>query len=445
MVNFVIWGAGLRGKRILKLLKNKVVAFIDGKKQSVDKIDGVSVINFEEYLEDYFPCPIIVSPLFSSEILQNLTLYPDIPVISMSDEPFEISMGFEIPFDRMRLNRFEKDASLYIYGINIFAILLAEYLNNHGWNSVKFIPSKEGINRIQACGLGLEVVEQLGDEDVIFCVQKDIEKVGEIYPANRIEDFWNITKQVESFEHKELEKFRNIHASDERRLFIVATGPSLTIKDLDLLHKKKELTMSVNMVYRCFAQTCWRPDYYLFEDMYGLKVYEKEVRSLGLSNMFLSDVGISDWDKGSLGENIYVYHLQEDRMHGWPRLSPEISKYISGGRTVLLSCLQMAFYMGFKEIYLIGADCDYKGNAQDEGNHFIDGYCSQEDSQPRHPFPVMEAFVGYQAARYYAEERGIKIYNATRGGRLEVFERVDFDSLFIENTDGDAKRGCKEK
>ena len=25
---------------------------------------------------------------------------------------------------------------------------------------------------------------------------------------------------------------------------------------------------------------------------------------------------------------------------------------------------------------------------------------------------------------------GIKIYNATRGGKLNVFERIDFDTLF---------------
>ena len=34
----------------------------------------------------------------------------------------------------------------------------------------------------------------------------------------------------------------------------------------------------------------------------------------------------------------------------------------------------------------------------------------------------------------YAEERGVKIYNATRGGALEVFTRVDFEKLFIEKS-----------
>ena len=35
----------------------------------------------------------------------------------------------------------------------------------------------------------------------------------------------------------------------------------------------------------------------------------------------------------------------------------------------------------------------------------------------------------FQSAKLYAENHGIKIYNATRGGKLEIFERADFDLL----------------
>ncbi len=35
----------------------------------------------------------------------------------------------------------------------------------------------------------------------------------------------------------------------------------------------------------------------------------------------------------------------------------------------------------------------------------------------------------YQKIKEYAEQKGIKIYNATRGGYLEVFERVNLDDL----------------
>ena len=36
----------------------------------------------------------------------------------------------------------------------------------------------------------------------------------------------------------------------------------------------------------------------------------------------------------------------------------------------------------------------------------------------------------YAEARKYSDRTGIKIYNATRGGQLEAFERKDFDEIF---------------
>ena len=46
------------------------------------------------------------------------------------------------------------------------------------------------------------------------------------------------------------------------------------------------------------------------------------------------------------------------------------------------------------------------------------------------PPDMAYTFSAYEVAKENAEKKGIKIYNATRGGKLEVFERVDFDSLF---------------
>ena len=37
----------------------------------------------------------------------------------------------------------------------------------------------------------------------------------------------------------------------------------------------------------------------------------------------------------------------------------------------------------------------------------------------------------YIAMKNHCDRRGISVFNATRGGKLEVFPRADFDSLFI--------------
>lgn len=428
MLEFIVWGAGRRGRRLKHMLGNTIRAFIDRNSQSFSTFEGVPVISFADYRVKYYGCPIIVSPLFNESILETLADYSDIPIINMAEEPSEVSLGIQIPFDKIDFKIFDKGKTLYIYGINIFSILLYDYLQKNGWREINFIPGNAGIKKSYAKTIGVNLAEKIYPDSVILCTEKNIKDASSRFPFNRIEDFWNLALKVKDYHYPELKKFHNIH--NGKRLFIVATGPSLKITDLDYLYEKHELSMSVNMIYRCFDRTKWRPNYYVFEDMYGLKEYESDVRGLNLSDVFLSDVGISGWSSKLLEKNMHIYHLVIDRMNGWPRLSPDISSYISGGGTVLYSCLQIAFYMGFKEIYLLGADCEYHGYAQNEGNHFCDGYCKLGDKQPRNPFPLKEVLIGYQAARHYAEERGIKIYNATRGGCLEVFERVDFDRLF---------------
>ena len=97
----------------------------------------------------------------------------------------------------------------------------------------------------------------------------------------------------------------------------------------------------------------------------------------------------------------------------------------------------MAVYMGFDEIYLIGIDhtfsriIDENGNVHDgkltkgeEHASFLGNYNMPNGSE------VYKVENAYRAARQYGEENNIKIYNATRGGELEIFERVTFDTLF---------------
>ena len=90
--------------------------------------------------------------------------------------------------------------------------------------------------------------------------------------------------------------------------------------------------------------------------------------------------------------------------------------------------------MGFKEIYLLGVDCDYNVFRKADGeiitsrmkiNHFHPEYV-----ETLYTVDIGLQTAGYQAAREYADNNGLKIYNATRGGKLEVFERVDFDRSF---------------
>ena len=100
--------------------------------------------------------------------------------------------------------------------------------------------------------------------------------------------------------------------------------------------------------------------------------------------------------------------------------------------------LQIAAYMGFEEIYLLGMDHYNVGSVVDPRNHFSSDYFSDEEKAIYEgvaaDFDSMN--LAYQKAETYSRKHGFRIYNATRGGRLEAFERVDFDGLFQKNMGG---------
>ena len=90
--------------------------------------------------------------------------------------------------------------------------------------------------------------------------------------------------------------------------------------------------------------------------------------------------------------------------------------------------IQIAAYIGFTEIYLIGADFSYNGDAAQKGNHVYDS--KFKDKRKTAGMTYIDCSINsMKVAKRYADSNGIKIYNATRGGKLEVFERKSFDEV----------------
>jgi hypothetical protein len=100
-------------------------------------------------------------------------------------------------------------------------------------------------------------------------------------------------------------------------------------------------------------------------------------------------------------------------------------------------------YMGFKEIYLLGVDHNYSKYTDANGNvvedptvqdYFSTAYDSDfKTSIARDLGSTTQAFIDIE--RLSRERSDFKVYNATRGGKLEVFQRVDFDSIFNYSED----------
>lgn len=220
----------------------------------------------------------------------------------------------------------------------------------------------------------------------------------------------------------ELKKFKNIHHGED--CYITCTGPSLTVSDLNLL--KNKITFGVNTITEAYSKTDWRPTYYVLVDVFDYGKYLESNEIYG--KCFSTKHSFFHYRSNPLTRNgresfclvNYGNHLKWRKKKSKVKISKDISVCVYDCFTVTIMALQIAFYMGFKNIYIIGADCDYtKGKI-----HFSEMPDDKfKVASGRLPKATELSITGYVAAKKYADSHGINIYNVTRGGKLEVFPR----------------------
>ena len=246
-----------------------------------------------------------------------------------------------------------------------------------------------------------------------------------------------------------------------KRCFIIGNGPSLKAEDLDKI--KDEFSIASNRIYLIFNQTDWRPNIFTATDKKLIQISVPEMSELKAE---LKVLGVAKPSKAFPVDGaicIETVANANDWLHTGklPPFSDDASQCVYHGMSVTYLNIQLAVYLGFKEIYLIGMDHQYRrhwhalspavaellaeqlkdkpglhgrivSNSNVTRDHFIEGYGQGRVSAKGDDisdYCVDEVTRAYIAAKKYADAHGIKIYNASRGGKLEVFERVNFDKL----------------
>lgn len=219
------------------------------------------------------------------------------------------------------------------------------------------------------------------------------------------------------------------------RCFLIGNGPSLTWADLDAL--KNEYTFASNKIYLSYEFTQFRPTFYTVIDSYVFDNNRVEIDQIQGTKLFPS------FFEEKTGEKGVIFFRSAGSNLGGFGAEPIFGRQFHGGYSVIFAQLQLAWYMGFRKLYLIGMDHEWHLPAGEEPqkdgyyqvlvgggevNHFHPQYRKPGEKwtlpQPK------EQEIAYRHAREYIEAHGGIIQNATRGGKLEVFDRVDFDSLF---------------
>lgn len=225
--------------------------------------------------------------------------------------------------------------------------------------------------------------------------------------------------------YKSLKKYKNIHKGE--RCFVICTGPSLTIEDCEKLQDEK--TFCMNSFCKVYDQTSFRPTYFGVQDHIVFPKVEDDMKKYysGADNVFVSD-RITLHSKTDPSWNVFPLNISYNAYDRWftqkfhAKFSGNVYRTVYNGFSITMSLMQIAVYMGFKEIYLLGADCSFpKG----QKIHFVEhGVVDTTLDTARD-----RNIAGYEAAKKYCDAHGVKIYNATRGGALEVFPRVNLDDV----------------
>jgi hypothetical protein len=231
----------------------------------------------------------------------------------------------------------------------------------------------------------------------------------------------------------------NIKNTHTGRCFIVGNGPSLTVEDLETL--KNEVTFASNRIYGIFPKTNWRPTYYVSQDFNVLNEIKDNLFDVSnqCSMMILSG-NIMRVYPCKLKKKDNVKFVYMDKQENIP-FDIDVINGIHNVINVTYTMIELALFMGFEEIYLIGVDNSYVIKQNEKGETVIDDISSHFAGMAPLNYEtkvIINSNGGYRdkstEAYYdiakYLQGRKQNVFNATRGGKLEVFQRVNFDEVF---------------
>ncbi len=194
---------------------------------------------------------------------------------------------------------------------------------------------------------------------------------------------------------KEIRDFKGVH--NGKRVFILASGPSLSTCDLTPLRRR--IIIGLNRSALLYPDTHYHctMDQRLFDEHPDVLrkarfLFTLEGRPFGIPINLLGSEGFSK----------------------------ELDKGIYSGYTVAYFALQLAVYMGFKEVFYLGLDLRHEnGSTHFFGNDFHSRNHEQTE------FPRMQKMLTFGAKQLAGT--GVRVFNCSPISTLECFEKVTYD------------------
>lgn len=248
-------------------------------------------------------------------------------------------------------------------------------------------------------------------------IMLDYSRVAREWPAAHLHPW-----RVESI--RKLENLRNTHTGE--RCVIIGNGPSL--KNTNLSKLKDVYTFGMNRFYMAFPELGFTTSALVTVNSLVIEQCADDLRALPIPT-FISWRGRKHIQPAPNLHYLYTSYIL-------PGFNGDATGRLWESSTVTYVTMQLAYFMGFKQVILIGVDHNFVSQGTpnttvtstgDDPNHFNPAYFGKGF---RWQLPDLETSeIGYAMAKAAYEKDGREILDATVGGKLQIFPKVDFDKI----------------
>lgn len=227
-----------------------------------------------------------------------------------------------------------------------------------------------------------------------------------------------------------LREYKDIHKG--KRCFIIANGSSL--KNMDLSVLKNEFTISMNRAYLLYDDWGFIPSYYICINELVIEQFANDISRLKMPKFI--NFNRKDLFPDRIHDDLLMFTRYGFGLND--QFQSDITKIMSSGGTVTYASLQLAYYMGFDEVVIIGMDHNFVEKGLPNKTEVRKSSTDESHCHPDY-FPkgikwqlpdLYRSELAYSIARKHYEFNNRNIIDATVGGRCDVFEKNEFNSLF---------------
>jgi hypothetical protein len=222
------------------------------------------------------------------------------------------------------------------------------------------------------------------------------------------------------------QKLKNIYEGE--RCFIIGNGPSLNKTALHLL--KNEFTFGLNRIYLLFPKIGFHTTYFVSVNDLVIQQCANDIENLPMPKF----IGWHSRNWINFTDNLIFIRDPYDGTLGF---SKDPAEKVWEGATVTYVAMQIAYYLGFEKVILIGVDHNFitKGEPHKvvvsqgpDENHFNPEYFGKGFRWQLPDLATSER--AYNLAKEHYIEDNREILDATVEGNLTIFPKINLRDLF---------------